>query len=583
MLKVICIFTLILLISNIVLAYKVYGASKNNKLETSNIIEKNNSDTSVQEIDDFIILFLKLINDIIKYSEYLSLSMKDISGQSTILTDNSQLHIIDLEKTKNQLEDMHDKLSNNLKISEEIKDTFEVVNSSIKERQQRIIKGINEYKVVQENMKVSKKSIDDLVNYTMKVQGTINNISEISKQISMLALNASIEASRAGEYGKGFSVVADEVKKLSNETDEATNDIFKVLRNINQSALTTQSDVTKTINILDSQSTMLQETVNSIDEIVQMVVKTLSNVETLTNKNIQSNDTCTNVNSTASVVLESVGNDMTTIKQIDDSLKNENKCVEELVSSTSDFKYLSKNLFKLLEKDENTLVAVTEEYPPFVIENKDINNQGIDIDIIREICNRNNINFKMFFAPFDLSLELVKDGAVHMIPTLSYTEDRNKIINFTNPYRDESKFILITNKNNKKAFNCYDDMKECKIGIISMYTYPSNFLNDRNIIKDENYKLDTLFYKLLKNQIDVVLLNDYIGKYYINSNNLQDKVCVSDYILKANENFDARLGLSKKKNTEKLTQIFNEGFKELAREGIIDKIESKYIKFDCNK
>lgn len=576
MIKITFAFILILVISNLIFAWKIYEFSKKNKSENLNFEEKN---LNTKKIDDCIILFLKFINDIIQYSEYLLLSMKDISKQSTSLTDNSELHITNLEKTKTQLEDMHDKLTNNLKISEQIKGTFGIVNDSVIEKQQQIIHSIDEYKVVKENMKLSKKSIDDLVNYTIEVQGTINNINIISKQINMLALNASIEASRAGEYGKGFSVVADEIKKLSNETNEATNDIFRVLNNINKSAITTQSDVTKTISILDSQSSMLQQTVNSIDEIVQMVTNTLSNVETLTNKNVQSNNTCSNVNSTASLVLKSIGNDMSTIKQIDDSLRNENKCVEKLVSSTSEFKYLSKNLFNLLEEDENTIIAVTEEYPPFVIENKDIDNQGIDIDIIREICNRNAINFKLFFAPFDLSLELVKDGSAHIISTLSYTEERSKFINFTNPYRDENRFILITNNDNPKTFNCYDDIKKCTVGIISMYTYPCNFLNDKDIIKDKNYKLDTLFYKLSKNQIDVILLNDYIGKYYINLNKIQDKVNISKYILEAHENFDARLGFSKKKNTENLTQIFNEGLKDLSKEGILKKIEGKYINF----
>lgn len=583
MVEIIYTFTVISVLINLILVYKIYKTSKKTDTQDINYSEKSSMDKSSKQIDDCIALFLKFINDIIKYSEYLSLNMKDISAQSTILTDNSQLHIVDLEKTQTQIKDMHKLLSNNSKISENIKDTFKTVNDNVVERQKRVIDGINQYKIVQDNIKLSKESIDNLVNYTIKVQGTINTINAISKQISMLALNASIEASRAGEYGKGFSVVADEVKKLSNETNEATNDISKVLNNITNSALTTQGDIEKTINILDSQASMLEETVNSIDQIVQMVVKTLNNVETLTDKNIQSSDTCTNVNSTASVVLDSIGNDMTTIKEIDNSLKSEDSCIQKLVKSTSDFKYLSKNLFNLLAEEKNTIVAVTEEYPPFVIESEDINNQGIDIDIIREICRKNNINFKMFFAPFDLSFELVKEGVVHMIPTLSYTEERNKCINFTNSYRNESKFILITSKQANKTFNCYDDMKDCKIGIVSMYTYPSNFLKDKNIIKDENYKLDTLFCKLLKNQIDGVLLNDYIGKYYINYNKLESKVNISKYVLNANENFDARLGLSKGKNTEKLTEIFNEELKNLSKEGILKKIESKYIKFDYEK
>lgn len=567
---------LVLLLTNALLVYRIHNYSKTTSVKLDGNKE-NNTNNSAKQIDKFIVLFLQFINDITKYSEYLSLNMKNISEKSTILTTNSQLHILDLQNTQTQIEGMHNLLKSNSKISEGIKDTFKTVNENVAERQQHIVDAINEYKVIRENINLSKESIDKLVNYTNEVGGTINTINDISREINMLALNASIEAARAGEYGKGFSVVAKQVKKLSSETNEATNNISKMLKTITDRALVTQEDIGKTINILNSQSTMLKETVNSIGHITQMVGNTLNSIEELSDKNVQSYGTCTSVNSSSSIVVQSIENDMITIKEIDTSLKSQDCCIEDLANSTSSLKNLSENLFNLLEFDNNTIIAITEEYPPFVIENEDINNQGIDVDIVRQICARNNINFKLFFAPFDLSLELVKNGVVHMIPTISYTDQRNKFINFTNSYRDENKFILITNKQSNNTFHCYNDMKGCKVGIISMYTYPCNFLKDKNIIKDENYKLDTLFHKLLKNQIDAILLNNYIGDYYIRTNKLQTEVNISQYILSTNENFDVRLGLSKSKNTEELAELFNRELGNLNKEGIVKKIESKYL------
>jgi len=543
----------------------------------SSINKQSNLDPSLEQIDDFITVFLRLINDIIKCVEDVSLNVENIIGQSTRLTTNSQVNISDLQKNQTRIFEMYNLLKENLENTGNIKNTFVVVNDSIVERQTHIIDAINEYKIIQESINVSKKSIDVLVNNTKEVAGIINTINEISQQTNMLALNASIEAARAGEFGKGFSIVANEVKKLSTQTSDATNSISKVLKKITNEALTTQNDIAKTNNILDYQISVLEETINSINKITQMLINTVTSFQTLTDQNTQSYDTCTNINAASSDVVESIKNDTITIKEIDNSVKYQSESIFQLTTSTNNLKHMSKKIFSLLQPDNNTIIAITEEYQPFIIESNDINYQGIDIDIIREICNRNNIKFKLFFAPFDLSLDLLKDGVVDMIPTISYTEQRKEFINFTNSLRDESEYMLVTDKKCKKDFNSYNDMKNCRIGIIGGYTYPSNFLNDKNIRKDENYKLDTLFHKLLKNQIDAIMLNNYVGKYYINSNKLHTEINISKYALIANEKFDARIGLSKTKKTEMLVELFNKELKNLSEEGKLKKIEDKYV------
>ena len=209
----------------------------------SSINKQSNLDPSLEQIDDFITVFLRLINDIIKCVEDVSLNMENISGQSTRLTTNSQVNISDLQRNQTRIFEMYNLLKDNLENTRSIKNTFVVVNDSIVERQTHIIDAINEYKIIQESINVSKESIDTLVNNTKEVAGIINTINEISQQTNMLALNASIEAARAGEFGKGFSIVANEVKKLSTQTSDATNSISRVLKKITNEALTTQNDI----------------------------------------------------------------------------------------------------------------------------------------------------------------------------------------------------------------------------------------------------------------------------------------------------------------------------------------------------
>ena len=142
----------------------------------------------------------------------------------------------------------------------------------------QVVKGIGE---VQQQALGMKSDMTTLGRQAEGIGQILNVISDIADQTNLLALNAAIEAARAGEAGRGFAVVADEVRKLAEKTMTATKEVGEAIHGIQAGTKKNIDNVEQTVKKIDTATGLANESGEALNEIVSLVDRTTDQVRSI--------------------------------------------------------------------------------------------------------------------------------------------------------------------------------------------------------------------------------------------------------------------------------------------------------------
>lgn len=175
----------------------------------------------------------------------------------------------------------------------------EELSSSIQEIEGSVTTSMSAVESAASKADQANSTMQMLTESARRIDNVVNLINDIAEQTNLLALNATIEAARAGEAGKGFAVVASEVKSLANQTSQATNqvaDSVKDIQRVTEKVATAMNEIITTISSVAELSTEISNSVHQQGSATLEIAESVSRVSNGTN---EVSDTMTNVRMSA--------------------------------------------------------------------------------------------------------------------------------------------------------------------------------------------------------------------------------------------------------------------------------------------
>ena len=271
---------------------------------------------------------------------------------------NKTIHVVN-ELTKNSHK-VTDSVVHQTQLINQTKQYTKIIKDDVKETQMNVVTTVNDITTTKDTLEKGVAILDNVIetiekestkaselenkvtslsDQTSQIREIIDIIKDIADQTNLLALNAAIEAARAGEHGRGFAVVADEVRKLAERTQKSLGDIDSSIGIIVQGVVDIQSEMEENARESHQISQITHDLVVQINETMDNLTKTIQFVDRVAQET----------------------------KEIDENVELLNNTSDELYKDSTNTNDVANNLLDISKNLQNVTDALQQELSKFKI------------------------------------------------------------------------------------------------------------------------------------------------------------------------------------------------------------------------
>ncbi|WP_372590264.1 methyl-accepting chemotaxis protein [Fervidobacterium pennivorans subsp. carthaginiensis] len=255
-----------------------------------------------------------------------------------------------VQETTSGIEEVASSAQNVSRAAQELAERATMVSNAAKE-------GENAVKVIttvitqaREKSAVTDKIVRELSDRAKNIGEIVETINSIAEQTNLLALNAAIEAARAGEAGRGFAVVADEIRKLAEESKQATTKIAQILKQIQEGAEQASSATDETVEVVVRAAEESEVVSEKLSNILKQVEVITDHIESLAASAQEQSAATQEMTSAMDTITKSIMSIAQQVDEITNSVKHQTDAIQGLSGMAQELATISNNLLEQVRK-----------------------------------------------------------------------------------------------------------------------------------------------------------------------------------------------------------------------------------------